>query len=329
MILNILSAYTILEIFYKKLPVTILVYEIVYAILIQSLVIIVMLLNIDVKDFFNSLFPSTVDKSKQSWRHVGLTGFAAYNMGVFLSLSFSLSFYLFLKQRISFLKLVFLSACFISTAFISARSSYIVFFFFGCYYLYYIKHKRVLLFIIFVITLFVTIYIYLYIKSLNDEQFRHIFDWMFSLINDILFNKKSIINNQSVKVIGDNFYWCPSYETFLIGDGRYASASGHGYYMATDAGYMRRLLYYGIFASAVYYISFAFYVVIIKFSKKYADTGALLIIMVIIVLCMQYKGDFFIDAGEYFRVFFLIEGHNFVAKKVKGIPDDKEYLFDN
>jgi hypothetical protein len=274
-----------------------------------------MLLNADVKNFINSLFPNTVDESKWSWRHVGLTGFSAYNMGVFLSLSFSFSFYLFLKRHISFQKLVFLSVCFISTAFISARSSYIVFFFFGCYYLYHIKHKRILMFMLFVIGLFIAIYIYLYMKSLNDKQFKYIFDWMFSLINDMLFNRTGIVNNQYIKVISDNFYWIPNFKTFLMGDGRYASISGHGYYMSTDAGYLRRLLYYGIFASVIYYVSFAFYIVAIKSSKRHDDTGILLIIMVIIVLCMQYKGDFFIDAGEYFRVFFLIEGYAFVAKK--------------
>jgi hypothetical protein len=277
---------------------------------------IVMLLNADIKTLINSLFPSGIDRSRWGWRHMGLTGFTAYNMGILLALAFSLSFFLFIKQCVSFRKLVFLSVCFISTSFIAARSSYIAFFFFGCYFMRFIKRGRIIIFIAFIVILFIITYICLYTRSLNDKNFKYIFDWMFSLINDIIFNKKSLINNHSVRVISDNFYWLPDPQTFLIGDGRYAPISGEGYYMSTDAGYMRRLLYYGIFASAIYYVSFAFYVVvIIKSSNRYTDIAGLLIVMIIIAFFMQYKGDFFIDAGEYFRLFFLLEGYDFVAGK--------------
>lgn len=95
-------------------------------------------------------------------------------------------------------------------------------------------------------------------------------------------------------------------ELFFLGDGYYGSPTGNGYYMATDAGYMRRLLYFGFFLSFFFYLTFIIYFISSAYFIKDKHICFFLVSLIAIIMIAQYKGDFFIDAGEVFRMGFLI-----------------------
>lgn len=305
-ILNLCTAVIIYNIYYSQKTIALLMKEIVYALLFQSLFIIAELVFPPCKSFFNQLLPSSVPASKWAWRHVGVTGFAAYNMGVFLALGLFLTVYLFENNEFSIKKTLFLFSCFLSTALLAARSSFIVFFFVFVYFLYFIKRKMNLKFALIILLLFICVFFALYQYSMTNQKFKFIFDWMFSIVLTLFDKGKGLREVDGVKVIGENFYWMPELTTFLFGDGRYAGISGIGYYMETDAGYMRRLLYFGFFLSVFYYITYLYYFVMNAISVKNIQYKIIILSIICIIMIMQYKGDFFIDSGETFRMSFLL-----------------------
>ena len=84
-----------------------------------------------------------------------------------------------------------------------------------------------------------------------------------------------------------NMYFKIPYETFFFGDGRYMTDDGH-YYMSTDAGYMRPILYAGIFC----------FIALFFLQKNIMDIGdtkkqnkKLYILIAIYILIEQIKGE--------------------------------------
>lgn len=305
-ILNLFSAIIIFNLFYADKSRYLLLKEIVYALLVQSSVMIFMLISPPVKQFLNMLFPSNVPAEKWVWRHVGLTGFSAYNMGMFLAFGVFLTIILFQKNIFSLRRTVLFCLIFFATAILSARSSFIVFIFIAIYFLGFIKSRKSIKFLLIIFTVLVLSFWGLYQYSLVNAKFKFIFDWMFSIIITVFERGNSIKDVQGVKVIGENFYWNPELKTFLFGDGYYGSPNGSGYYMATDAGYMRRLLYFGFFLSFFFYLIFINYFICSACFVKDKHIRFFLVSLIAIIMIVQYKGDFFIDSGESFRMGFLI-----------------------
>lgn len=115
-----------------------------------------------------------------------------------------------------------------------------------------------------------------------------VMDWIFEMLinyeqgNGVLSMSTSIIFNQMLfKIDG---------KTLLLGDGLYTSSSG-GYYMKTDLGFMRLLLYGGvIFTGLVYWILLYMLRKISKVSKD--KTITLLTILLLITFCgFEFKGE--------------------------------------
>lgn len=83
-----------------------------------------------------------------------------------------------------------------------------------------------------------------------------------------------------------NMYFEVPVSTFFFGDGWYTTASG-SYYMGTDAGYMRNILFFGIigfFCLLVYQIQFFSY-------KQNSSRRFVSIILIALLLVLHIKGD--------------------------------------
>lgn len=243
-----------------------------------------MLINPSIEQFFNLLSPSNVSAEKWVWRHVGLTGFCAYNMGMFLAFGAFLVIILFQNRVFSLTKTLIFCLTFFSTAILSARSSFIVFLFIGIYCFGFIKSKKTIKLLLIIVLCFILVFWGLYQYSLINTKFKYIFDWMFSIVLTLFEKGNSIKDVQGVKVIGENYYWNPELKTFLFGDGYYGNPNGSGYYMATDAGYMRRLLYFGFFASVFYYFIFINFFICSAYSIKNKHIFFFLISLIAIVM---------------------------------------------
>lgn len=74
--------------------------------------------------------------------------------------------------------------------------------------------------------------------------------WAFAIV-DQLFSDNKVVD-YSVSHMFEDMYFMPSIKTILLGDGMYTTTSG-GYYMHTDVGFMRAILFFGIFGCLINY----------------------------------------------------------------------------
>ena len=119
-------------------------------------------------------------------------------------------------------------------------------------------------------------------------------------------------------------------ETWMTGDGYYFDPTGETYYMQTDAGYMRHILYYGIIGSLLLY-GFYIYIFIkaIKQSKKINHTGLTLLIYLIAVYIFiaHLKGDVLMGSVMIIKTIFLIYfiincEYQHLQNKISGIKEN-------
>lgn len=92
------------------------------------------------------------------------------------------------------------------------------------------------------------------------------------------------------KLVYGMYFW-PDDTTFLLGDGRYSNSDG-SYYMYTDAGFMRIVLYFGIIGACLVYGSYLFLMWGIlsnlthqKFLTYISE------VLTMIFFLLEYKGD--------------------------------------
>ena len=94
----------------------------------------------------------------------------------------------------------------------------------------------------------------------------------------------------------------PSISTLLFGDGRYAGING-GYYMSTDLGYMRAILYYGLFGFLFVVLLVAITLKTIPKIRKEAEYSMFAIMGFIAFVVFEIKGE---CMGIFYPVIFTL-----------------------
>lgn len=90
-----------------------------------------------------------------------------------------------------------------------------------------------------------------------------------------------------------NMYFMPSEESMLFGDGYYTNSNGT-YYMHTDAGYMRIMLFMGVMGAGIVYFSYVILIAwLIRIAKIKGDIASVDLgkIFFFLFFCEEYKGD--------------------------------------
>jgi len=93
-------------------------------------------------------------------------------------------------------------------------------------------------------------------------------------------------DNSSLNTILYTMRFMPNIKTLIWGDGIYTEPSTGGYYMNTDLGFMRGILYFGIFGVILIYTMVL--AAIRKIGKKSYFTGFMILITFI---TFEYKGE--------------------------------------
>ncbi|MGT2754015.1 hypothetical protein [Streptococcus ovis] len=117
------------------------------------------------------------------------------------------------------------------------------------------------------------------------------YNWMFSAFINFYQKGRFVDNVGSVSRLKE-MYWIPEISTLLFGDFKYTDL-GH-YYMSTDIGFMRHLLFYGIinyFLEVLFAVSVGFKFVRIFFKKFNLDRFLLSILMVLVIVMFEMKGE--------------------------------------
>ena len=90
-----------------------------------------------------------------------------------------------------------------------------------------------------------------------------------------------------------DMYWLPNVDTLILGDGRYTDESG-SYYMHTDAGYMRIVLYFGMMGAFFLYMLFMLLFLWAKHVNKFDRLSKYVTeVLLCFFIVEEYKGDAF------------------------------------
>lgn len=115
------------------------------------------------------------------------------------------------------------------------------------------------------------------------------FNWMSKPFVQILTTGKT--DNYSYHQLVNNMYFMPEFKTFIIGDARYVEPRTNAYYMHTDAGYMRQILFWGIIGSI---FTYGFVLYSLKRFGKYKQNKLAILLLFCFVL-YEFKGEIFYE----------------------------------
>ena len=115
------------------------------------------------------------------------------------------------------------------------------------------------------------------------------FNWMSKPFVQILTTGKT--DNYSYHQLVNNMYFMPEFKTFIIGDARYVEPRTNAYYMHTDAGYMRQILFWGIIGSI---FTYGFVLYSLKRFGKYKQNKLAILLLICFVL-YEFKGEIFYE----------------------------------
>ena len=139
-------------------------------------------------------------------------------------------------------------------------------------------------------------------------------NWAFEFIGNLF--KGKLANTYSLTHMLEDMYFIPSLKTILLGDGRYLGVDGIGYYMQTDVGFLRPVLFFGVAGLITNYS--AVIVILNKlrnmFNKEKNKTGAVLIICIFLIwMILELKGE------AFHRVLYCMLPMYFIQYKREGI----------
>lgn len=129
-----------------------------------------------------------------------------------------------------------------------------------------------------------------YVPAINNW-----FDWAFSAFINLIESGRFRDNTGSLGYLFDKMYWIPQVDTLLLGDGYYTFAGK--YYMETDSGIMRLMLYFGIIN---YLMGITAYILILcAFIKKNCEGKmgrekfGIFIMLLVMMALFEVKGESF------------------------------------
>ena len=130
-------------------------------------------------------------------------------------------------------------------------------------------------------------------------------NWFFWLIIPFEnFISTGSFNNASLNHLIEDMYFMPDIDTLLFGDARYMEEGTGLYYMHTDAGPMRQILFWGIFFTAFIYLLCIVLLFLLKFDKGFKTMFLLFIIL------FEFKGECYYHLLPLFITFLAINKLN-------------------
>lgn len=291
---------------------------IVNVLIIQSFLVIIMILSPPIQEYLLSLMHLNGRFGGfYRLRQVGITGFSSYINGYILGMGFFLVSWLIVESKKVHYLLVFKALVLLISAMLASRTSIILLCPAFFYLLFNAKNSNVKFFFLLLLSLIVLIVLYVLYNDLSKEV-DYLLEWGTEVFRSVLGQGDSH-KIHSVEIL-EKFYWLPEVKTFLFGDCKYIADNGIFYYMNTDAGYMRMLLYMGFLLSSLLYsfILVFYFDIILKikqcFNKK---TGFYFLFLFLSFFIVQYKGNLFSDGKSFFIIIFLMAGYFCTIEKNK------------
>jgi hypothetical protein len=280
--------------------------------LIQSTIIIIMFINPSFRDFVFSITnnnASSIFLRYKGFRGLGLAGSLTYDLAVFLSISLLfIPFQFSIQSRKQF----FYTIAYIVTiiAVIMTGRTGMIGILFSIFLLIYLFWFRISIFSIFkifvyIFLLFLLVYPLLKTKPDIEATFSNsVIPFAFEMF--INYQENGSASTHSTDNLNAMYFAVP-FKTFLFGDGYWKDENGIGYYKNTDAGYMRHILYYGLFPSLILY---AFYLTgfftMFKKSAYFKHLRIIIVLLCIYFFLAHFKGDFLTGSSMNIKLYFIL-----------------------
>lgn len=122
-----------------------------------------------------------------------------------------------------------------------------------------------------------------------DQSFAVWQNWAFSFLDDIIIDGS--IQTHSVTHMLQDMYFMPELDTFILGDGYYTDPFTGRYYMSTDVGYMRLLLYSGIVGIIIVFFPVIYFFYSLYKQKNDKDFKRFVIALLCSWVILEAKGE--------------------------------------
>ena len=114
-------------------------------------------------------------------------------------------------------------------------------------------------------------------------------------------------NNYSADYLLKDMIFVPEGKTLWVGDGLYIDPVNGKYYMDTDSGFMRQILFWGILLSSITYF-------VLILSVYYMNHGVVLkILLLLMCVLFEIKGEVYYEMLPLFTIIALIDKKVFLA----------------
>ena len=281
--------------------------------LLQSIIILGMFVSEFIREFIYSIANLNAEQLMQRYggfRGFGLAGSVTYDLAFFISIPLMFISYLLSQSKKD--KAYYISAwIFIVFAILmTGRTGWVGIAFSLLILLYNFKSKNALnsmvkfISILFILTIILSIVLKNYYPEAYNVLIYSIVPYAFEMF--INFYDTGSFSVRSMEIL-ENMYFLPSLKTLIIGDGYFKNPFGFGYYMHVDAGYLRMILFYGVFASLVLYIMYIYIFLKIYFKTKiYKKFNIVILMLCLYYFIVQWKGVIMSNSGMNIKLVFII-----------------------
>jgi len=281
--------------------------------LLQSIIILGMFVSEFIREFIYSIANLNAEQLMQRYggfRGFGLAGSVTYDLAFFISIPLMFISYLLSQSKKD--KAYYISAwIFIVFAILmTGRTGWVGIAFSLLILLYNFKSKNALnsmvkfISILFILTIILSIVLKNYYPEAYNVFSDSIVPYAFEMF--INFYDTGSFSVRSMEIL-ENMYFLPSLKTLIIGDGYFKNPFGFGYYMHVDAGYLRMILFYGVFASLVLYIMYIYIFLKIYFKTKiYKKFNIVILMLCLYYFIVQWKGVIMSNSGMNIKLVFII-----------------------
>lgn len=186
-----------------------------------------------------------------------LIGFRAFGFGfgydfgtAQLTCALIIAIYLYFTEERRYIKYLYITlySCLIGifvarTMFISIAFLFLFFIFFPSKY----KYRKAKAFLLFILLVFLLVSFL--ITYVDFKKYETTIQWVFEFFTHSLTNKQETTG--SLHILLNDMLFYPGDKTFIIGDGLFGTDK---YYMGTDIGFMRLILYFGILGLLSFFV---------------------------------------------------------------------------
>lgn len=277
-----------------------------FVIYFQTFFIYFMIVIPDFKLAYLNLLNTGIPDYHYPFRQVGITGFTAYNMGIFLNLIILVEFLMIKNVKNNSISFVYFKILFVLIPSLMLSGSGIVVPLLSFVFFTYIifneiyggnRFKFALSFNI----IFLSLPIVIIAAAIFLIEAFPILEWtldpLLSISNGNIPEGASVLSQQ---------YWYPGDFSFLFGDGYFTNEFG-AYYMETDGGYMRFILFFGLPTSIIFYSTIiAVLNYFAKIARDFKYLNHVFYIVLFSILITQYKGNIIFDGSELIKFVMIL-----------------------